>query len=169
MTIGSIRQPQGDYPYRVVTWDTRNDVMFATLEAAREYIAQNAPHSDEWWVEKVEWAPPPPEPEWVLIAPDGRRFTGSTPLRAVKAEMDSRLTPKQQAENLTRALAEELVPPPHPDSADAARYRWLVSCGADLRSLLDVGDFTTLEAHIDRAIRDQESAAALCSQETPRS
>ena len=52
---------------------------------------------------------------------------------------------------------------------DAARYRWLRDhSGLDIRSLLDVGDFTELSFYIDCAIRDRESKAAPQSPETPR-
>lgn len=46
-----------------------------------------------------------PEPmpgDWHLLAPDGRQFTGETPLKAVRAEMDSRIPPSVQ---LARVLA----------------------------------------------------------------
>jgi hypothetical protein len=39
------------------------------------------------------------------------------------------------------------------DAQDAGRYRWLKDkSGFDIRSLLDVGDFTSLNAHIDAAM-----------------
>jgi len=48
-----------------------------------------------------------PDPWWTLIAPDGRRFTGATPFQALKAEIDSRITPERQLENIRAAARDE--------------------------------------------------------------
>jgi hypothetical protein len=106
----NLRPPrEPDDWYRVVTWDTYKDARFETLEQAQHYIAKNAPESTEWHIEHPK-PRPKPEPVWTLVAPDGRRFTGSTPLRAAKAEMDSRLTPEQQLANLMAAVEAEAMP-----------------------------------------------------------
>jgi hypothetical protein len=50
-------------------------------------------------------------------------------------------------------LKELYATQPVADAQDAMRYRWLKDkSGFDIRSLLDVGDFTSLNAHIDAAM-----------------
>ena len=89
--------------------------------------------------------PKPQEGTWVLVAPDGRDWTGPSPLKCVQAEMNDRIPPVEQLQRITAAVNE-------PDFAD--RHLQL----AGFYSASNVDDLVDkMEAHINKL---QEKLAA---------
>ncbi len=63
--------------------------------------------------------PKPMEGTWVLVAPNGREYTGLSPMQALRAEQAERVPSELALERIL--LSAESTQ----DERDAVRYRWL--------------------------------------------
>ena len=63
--------------------------------------------------------PKPMQGVWSLVAPDGREWRESSPLRCVSLEQSGRVPANVALARILEAAN------PTPDEADAERYRWL--------------------------------------------
>lgn len=99
------------------------------------------------------------EGEWTLIAPDGRRFTGPSPIHCAGAESKTRFPPHVALGRIARGMQEPLAAAPEPNEQKEGAHE------AALRELVEAKD-NWIAVGREHFIPSKEYAAAKLRHDT---